>query len=139
MFEECGIEIPENIAGILCAAIISDTLFYHSPTCTSEDKDAAKALANIANLDTDAFAKEMFWSGSDLANRTEEEIFYQDFKKFTVNGATFGVSQIMSMNREELEAVKGRMLPFMEQVCQKQGIHMVYVMLTNILEESTIL
>lgn len=139
MFEECGIEIPKNMAGMLCAAIISDTLHYHSPTCTWEDKAAAQALAGIANLDTEAFAKEMFHSGSNLAQKTEDEIFYQDFKKFTVNGATFGVSQIMSMNGDELEEVRTRMLPFMEQVCEKQGIHMVYVMLTNILDESTLL
>ena len=119
MFEECGIEIPKNMAGMLCAAIISDTLHYHSPTCTWEDKAAAQALAEIANLDTEAFAKEMFHSSS-LAQKQRTEIFYQDFKKFTVNGATFGVSQIMSMNGDELEEVRTRMQPFMEQVCENR-------------------
>lgn len=137
MYTEKALEISPAIAGLLCSAIISDTLMFRSPTCTSSDKMAAGALALIAGINIEEHAKEMFTAGSNLKGKTTEVIFYQDFKRFTSDKVNFGVGQISSMNAEELEDLKQRLIPFMQHECGKNGIFMVFFMLTNILEESS--
>lgn len=137
MYVEKSLEISPQIAGLLCAAIISDTLMFRSPTCTSSDKMAAGALALIAGINIEEFAKEMFTAGSNLKGKTIEVIFYQDFKRFTSDKVNFGVGQISSMNAEELKDLKKRILPVMKHECGKNGVSMVFFMLTNILEESS--
>lgn len=137
MFHEKNVEIPKDIAGLLCAAILSDTLMFRSPTCTAVDHSAAEELAQIAGIDIERFAKEMFRAGSNLAGKTTEEIFYQDFKKFIAGEVTFGVGQISSMAAEELQMLKKRLEPHLQYECGKHGIQMVFFMLTNIMEENT--
>lgn len=137
MYCEHNIEIEPKIAGILCAAIISDTLMYRSPTCTKWDKEAAEALAKIANLDVIEFAGEMFEAGSNLKQKSAEEIFYQDFKHFSVGDVSFGVGQINSLNALELSELKERLVPYLEKARQEHNIDMVFFMLTNIIREST--
>lgn len=135
MYTEKALEISPAIAGLLCSAIISDTLMFRSPTCTSADKMAAGVLALIAGINIEEHAKEMFIAGSNLRGKTAEVIFYQDFKRFTADTVNFGVGQISSMNAEELADLKQRLIPFMQHECGKNGISMVFFMLTNILEE----
>ena len=137
MYLENGVEIDTQTASLLCAAIISDTLMYRSPTCTEADKRAAEELAVIAKLDVESFAAEMFKAGSDLASKTEDDIFYQDFKKFSNGNIAFGVSQITSMDASELEAIKRRMLPYIQHIIQLHNLDMVFFMLTDIRNEST--
>lgn len=137
MFKEKDIDIPINIAGILLGAIISDTLMYRSPTCTSVDRNAAEKLAEIAQINVEEFASEMFRAGSDLHEKSDEEIFYQDFKKFTVEGVNFGIGQITSMTQSDLEGVKDRIREYMNSYVLGDGLENVYFMLTNILEETT--
>lgn len=137
IYKERNLKIPQNIAGILCAAIISDTLMFRSPTCTAIDKEAANNLAEIAGIEIEEFATEMFRAGSNLKDKSPEEIFYQDFKKFIVEESTFGVGQINSMDSDELKSIKTQLLPQLESECLKHGIPQVYFMLTNIINEST--
>ena len=137
IYKEKELEIAPNIAGLLCAAIISDTLMFRSPTCTFLDKAAAEALADIAGISIPEFASEMFRAGSNLKDKSPEEIFYQDFKKFIMGDVTFGVGQITSLDAGELESIKEQLLPQMESECGKHGIEMVFFMLTDILDEST--
>ena len=138
MYGEQKLEISPTIAGLLCAAIISDTLMFRSPTCTLSDKMAAGALALIAGIDIEKFAREMFKAGSNLKDKSPEEIFYQDYKKFIAEGdINFGVGQISSMDKDELMEIKERLVPFMVSECGRHGVTRVYFMLTNIIDEST--
>ena len=138
IYGEQKLEIPQKIAGLLCAAIISDTLMFRSPTCTLQDKMAAGALALIADISIEEFAKEMFRAGSNLKDKSPEEIFYQDYKKFIAEGdICFGVGQISSMDSEELKEIKERLLPFMVSECGRHGVTRVYFMLTDIISQST--
>ncbi len=137
IYQEERLEIPKQIAGLLCAAIISDTLLFRSPTCTVQDKMAAGGLALIAGIDIESFASEMFKAGSNLKSKSPEEIFYQDYKRFTSETLIFGIGQISSMNAEELDSLKSRMLEFMEHECGCDEVTQVYFMLTNIITEST--
>ena len=138
MYGEQKLEISPNIAGLLCAAIISDTLMFRSPTCTLSDKMAAGALALIAGINIEQFAREMFKAGSNLKDKSPEEIFYQDYKKFIAEDEiSFGVGQISSMDSDELTEIKERLIPFMVSECGRHGVSRVFFMLTNIIEEST--
>lgn len=137
MYQEKGVDVPKNIAGLLCAAIISDTLMFRSPTCTAIDQAAAEALAKIAGVNVEELATTMFQAGSDFKSKSAEEIFYQDFKTFFVADKEFGVGQISAMSEVELADVKNKLMPYLEKVMHERKLSMVYVMLTNILEEST--
>ena len=139
IYREKGYDIPKNIAGLLCSAILSDTLLFRSPTCTMIDRMAAEALSTIAEIDCQAFGIEMFTAGSNLKDKTPEEIFYQDYKKFEFNDVSFGVGQINSMSSEELSGIEKKLRPYLERTCREHGFSMMFFMLTNIIEETTTL
>lgn len=137
MFRDKNIELSPTIAGLLCAAIISDTLMFRSPTCTLKDKMAAGALGIIADINIEQFATEMFEAGSDLGDKSAEEVFYQDYKKFTFSDTSFGVGQISSMSVDELSVIRERLLPLLENECGKNGVSMVFFLLTDIRNSSS--
>ena len=137
MYHENNIEIDKATAGMLCSAIISDTLLFRSPTCTPIDKMAATGLARIAEIDMDRYAADMFSAGSNLRGKSNDEIFYQDFKLFNSGKTSYGVGQISSLNADELVELKERLLPFLKKPHEEHGVDMIFFMLTNILTEST--
>lgn len=139
IFQEEGIEIPKYIAGLLCSAIISDTLMFRSPTCTPMDVRACEALAPIAGIKIEKYAKKLFRAGSNMHSKSADEIFYQDFKRFTVGKNTFGVGQINSLDVEELAEIKSILEPYLDQALKETGLDCIFFMLTNILTQSTIL
>ena len=137
MYLEAGVEIEPKIAGLLCSAIISDTLLFRSPTCTAVDRAAAEKLAQIAGIQLEEYAGKMFAAASNLKGKTDQEIFYQDFKRFEAGKISFGVGQISSVNAEELSELKERLLPYLKVALKEHGTNMMFFMLTNILTEST--
>ncbi len=137
MYQEAGADIDKTTAGLLCSAIISDTLLFRSPTCTAVDKAAASDLAEIAGIKMEEYARKMFAAGSNLKGKSDEDIFYQDFKRFTAGNSVFGIGQITSLNPVELEELKGRMLAYSEKAREQHNVDMMFFMLTNILKEST--
>lgn len=137
MYKEYGVEIDKTTAGLLLAAILSDTLMFRSPTCTVIDKNAGEELAKIAEVDFEEFAKEMFHAGSNLSGKSASEILHQDFKKFTVDDLTIGIGQINSMSAEELIEIKKRLKPELDTVAKEDGLDMLFFMLTNIISESS--
>ena len=139
MYDEHGLEIDKNTAGLLLAAIISDTLLFRSPTFTDCDREAAEALAKIAEIDPKEFAVKMFSAGSQLKGKTDAEILHQDFKKFIEGKVSFCVGQVSSMDDEELKHLEKRMPAYMEKALKEEGVDMIFLMLTNILSETTTL
>lgn len=137
MYNENNVRIDKKTAGLLCSAIISDTLLFRSPTCTETDRVAALALAGAASIDINKYAADMFAAGSNLKSKSDEEIFYQDFKRFSAGKVSFGVAQISSLNMDELSQLKTRMLPYLKKAHEEHGVDMMFFMLTNILTEST--
>ena len=139
MYQENKVEIDPQTAGLMMSAIISDTLLFRSPTCTKTDEMAGRALAEIAGVDIEKYAMEMFSSGSDLMQKTDREIFYQDFKTFSAGEIHFGVSQVTSLNEEELLSLKPRLFHFAKEAMGEENLDMAFVMLTNILKQDTLL
>ncbi|MGI1691846.1 putative manganese-dependent inorganic diphosphatase [Thermoanaerobacter uzonensis] len=135
LFEEKGL-IPEpKIAGIMCAAILSDTLVFKSPTCTPEDVRAAKKLAEIANIDINEFGTEMFKAGTSLEGKTVEEIFYTDFKEFTINNYKIGIGQVNTLT--DAGELKQQLISFMEKVKKDKDYDILLLMLTDIINEGS--
>lgn len=137
MYRESGVEVSKTIASLLCAAIISDTLMYRSPTCTVYDRQVAEELADIAGIRVEEFAREMFKAGSNLKDKEPREIFYQDYKTFSSNDISFGVGQINAMTEEELADIKKKLLPYLRETAESMKVNMILFMLTNIISEST--
>ncbi len=137
MYQEAGIAIEKKIAGLLCSAIISDTLLFRSPTCTAVDRAAAEKLAQTAGIQLEEYAGKMFAAASNLKGKTDQEIFYQDFKRFEAGKLSFGVGQISSVNAGELSELRERLLPYLQVARKEHGTDMMFFMLTNILTEST--
>ncbi len=138
MYKENGLTPDPTIAGLLCAAILSDTLIYKSPTCTPVDVEAGQKLAEIAGIDCERFGREMFRAGSNLSSKTPEEIIHQDFKTFSIENQTIGIAQVNSMEASELLQIADRIRPVLEQERQAGSLDMILVMLTNILKETSL-
>ncbi len=139
MYLEKGIEITPDIAGLLCAAIVSDTLMFRSPTCTEVDELAAKRLAEIAKINIEELAHNMFEAGSDFENKTEEEILNQDFKTFYFGDVSFGVAQVNAMGQSELDKVQIRIEKVLPMMMLEKKVDFILTMLTDIIEESSTL
>ena len=138
MYDENGVEIEPKIAGLLLAAILSDTLVFRSPTCTPIDVAAAKRLAKIAGVDIDEFALEMFEAGENLAGKTAEEVFLQDFKVFMCGDVRFGVAQGSYMTRKNLQAAQKLLQPYLEEARNKQNVEDLYMLLTDVPKEESV-
>jgi manganese-dependent inorganic pyrophosphatase len=137
MYKEAGVGFDKVTAGLLCSAIISDTLMFRSPTSTEFDRTAVNELAPIAGIDMESFAEQMFSAAGDLEDKPADEIFYQDFKRFNAEDISFGVGQVVSLNKNELQALKKKMLPFLKEAQQAHKVNMMFFMLTNVLTEVT--
>ena len=138
MYDENGVEIRPQIAGLLLAAILSDTLVFRSPTCTPVDVSTANRLAKIAGVEIDAFASEMFEAGEKLDGKTPEEVFLQDFKVFMCGDVRFGVAQGSYMTRKNLKAAQKLLTPYLPEACGKQNVEDLYMLLTNVPKEESV-
>lgn len=136
-FFESGIRPSRKAAGLLCGAIISDTLLFRSPTCTPQDKYICKKLAEIAGINIEEFAKEMFKAGTSLKGKTVEQIFNTDFKPFTIEDTKVGISQVNTMDIDGFMPLKEEMLNYMDQKAKEAGLDMVMLLLTDILNEGS--
>lgn len=139
IYQEKGVDIKADMAGLMCAAIISDTLMFRSPTCTKLDVETAKQLAEIADVDINILAHNMFEAGSDFDTKSEDEILTQDFKIFYSGDVAFGVAQVSAMGQPELDKVRARVEKKLPTMCLEKNVQMLYVMLTDIMEEKTTL
>ena len=137
MYQEHQIAIPPTIAGLLCSAILSDTLMFRSPTCTMLDERMAKILAKTAGIDITEHAEAMFNAGAQLGERSPDELFHMDFKCFHAKNRSLAVSQITSVSGSELHALKSKMITYMTELLPSSGLDMMFLMMTNIIGEST--
>ena len=138
MYDENGVTIPQKTAGLLLAAILSDTLVFRSPTCTPIDVNTANRLAKIAGVDINEFANEMFEAGEKLDGKTAEEVFLQDFKVFMCGDIRFGVAQGSYMTRKNLTAAEALLKPYLEEARNKQNVEDIYMLLTDVPKEESV-
>jgi manganese-dependent inorganic pyrophosphatase len=138
MYDENGIEPTPQIAGLLLAAILSDTLAFRSPTCTAVDEATAKRLAKLAGVDVNEFANEMFEAGEKLDGKTPEEVFIQDFKVFMCGEIRFGVAQGSYMTRSNLCAAQELLTPYLPEAMRRQNVEDLYMLLTDVPKKESV-
>lgn len=131
------VDMPKEIAGILMAGIISDTLYFKSPTTTETDKKILRILEEISGIDSKEFAKEMFKAGTSLKGKTVEEILNIDQKKFNISDYDFLISQVFTMDDEFLDELKEDISNVMKSTVEDMEISGFVTMVTNILDESS--
>lgn len=137
IFDELDVEMPSHIAGLLLGAVVSDTLLFKSPTCTPVDTKIAKKLAEIAGVDIQEFAMEMFKAGTSLVGKTVDEIFNQDFKKFSFDNLQVGVAQVNSVDIEGFLPYKKDMLDYMNKFAEDNNLEFTLLLLTDIINANS--
>ena len=139
LYIENNQEIPKNIAGLMLSAIISDTVLFRSPTCTETDKEMAHKLAAIAGVDIESYGLEMLKAGADISDLTNDEIVRTDMKEFSEAGQTISIGQISVMDTTDVLAKQAELVAALEALRTANGYAASYIMVTNILDESTTL
>lgn len=137
LYKENNIFIPEDIAGLMLAGIISDTLLLTSPTTTKLDHRAVKGLVEITNLDYQEFGLQMFNARSSLKGKTKEEILYSDFKNFTIDNKKIGIGQISTMNVSEFEKDINEYVNLIEKVAKHNDYFIVALFVTDIINNGS--
>ena len=135
MFQDRGLMPSEKMAGMMAAAIISDTVMFKSPTCTSRDIRMAERMARIANVSLDELGKTIF--SASLGSKSAEELLFTDYKEFHIAGHDLAVAQITCVDSPSMLSRKEDFLTHMRKVAKKQGFSMVLLMLTDVLLEGT--
>ena len=135
MFQDRGLMPSAALAGMMAAAILSDTVMFKSPTCTSRDIRTAERMARIANVSLDELGKEIF--SASVVNKSAEEILFTDYKEFHIAGHSLAVAQLTCVDSPSLLNRREEFLTLMESHGQKKGLDLVVLMLTDVLLEGT--
>lgn len=137
MYLESGLRPSKEIAGLLCAAIISDTLLFKSPTTTDVDRRILDRMSKFADLDVEDFANKMFKAATSLKEKSPLDIVEGDVKTFTIGGEAIRVGQVMTMNPEELEPLREEITKLMQEKIDKKGETTFVLVLTDIFNETS--
>ncbi len=137
MYRENDVEISPTMAGLMLSAILSDTLMFRSPTCTPADERAARKLAELAGVDLEQYADDMFAHGGDVTGKTAEEVFNGDYKIFTSGDIRFGVGQGSYMTEKNRKAAQALVGPYLPQALAKQDLDYIFYMFTDVRNSST--
>jgi len=136
MYQEHGLMPSEKLAGLMAAAILSDTVLFKSPTCTPRDRRMAERLARIAGIDLDTLGHEIF-SVSTSGDKSAEDILSTDFKEFHIAGQTLGIGQVTCLDTNGMLSRLDELLAAMERKQNQRGYDMILLMLTDVLREGT--
>lgn len=136
MYQERGLMPSEKLAGLMAAAILSDTVLFKSPTCTPRDKRLAERLARTAGLDLEALGRQIF-SASVASDKSVAELLRTDFKEFHIAGHDLGIGQITCLDTDAVLARLPELLPAMEKMKTERGYDLQLLMLTDVLREGT--
>ncbi len=135
MFQDRGLMPSEKMAGMMAAAILSDTVMFKSPTCTEKDRRTAERMARIANISLEELGKEIFSSTGE--NRTAEDLLFSDYKEFHIAGHDLAVGQITCVDSPHMLQRKEEFLELMRKTAKDKGFSMVMLMLTDVLLEGS--
>ncbi len=135
MFQDRGLMPSAPMAGMMAAAILSDTVMFKSPTCTERDIRTAERMARIANISLDELGKEIF--SASLDQKTVKDLLLSDYKEFHIAGHNLAVSQITCVDSPKMLERKEEFLEQMRILSEQKGFSMIILMLTDVLLEGT--
>ena len=136
MYQEKGLMPTAKMAGLMAAAIVSDTVMFKSPTCTQRDIDMANRMARIANVSLEELGKAIF-SATCGDDKTVDAMLKTDYKEFHIAGHNLAVSQITCMDSDRLLARKQEFFYAMGAIRKARGLDTVVLMITDVLLEGT--
>ena len=137
MYKENQVAIPKEIAGIMLSAIISDTLLFKSPTCTPEDVAAAKELAELAEVELEAYGLDMLKAGTNLSDKTAAVLLDLDAKSFPMGEANVRIAQINTVDLNEVMDRQAELEQAMAEEMAKNGYDLFVLVVTNILDSDS--
>lgn len=137
MYMENGVEITRDVAGLMLSGIISDTLLFKSPTTTQKDRHAVEELLKIVDMDLHKYAMEMFRAGTSLEGRTTEEIIYQDFKKFKLEYKNVGISQVFTLDINQIMSRKEEFVKLIDDITTDKEYFLIIMAVTDIVNEGS--
>lgn len=137
LFKENAVEVPANIAGLMLSAIISDSLLFKSPTCTEQDVQAARELAEIAGIDAAEYGLAMLKAGADLSNKTLEDLMSLDSKEFEAGGHRFEVAQVNAIDVAEVTSRQKEIEVLMNEKIARKGLDLFVFVVTDILNNDS--
>lgn len=137
MYKENNVEIDKNMAGLMLSGIISDTMLLKSPTSTDKDRDAVSELVSIVDIDLHNYSMEMFKVGTSLESKTIEEIIYQDFKKFNLEYKNVGISQVFTMDINEIMNKKSDYIKLIDKITSDRDYYIFIMAVTDIVNEGS--
>ena len=129
------IHMPKEIAGLLLSGILSDTLLLTLSTTTDRDHQAAKRLAEIAGVEIETYGKELLHASINITGKSAAELIAADFKEFLISGKKLGISQMMSLDCEEIDAREEELLAELERLRAANGYDLTALLITNPLGE----
>lgn len=138
LFKEHGVEIPANIAGLMLSAIISDSLLFKSPTCTEQDVQAARELAEIAGVDAAEYGLAMLKAGADLSNKTLEDLMSLDSKEFEAGDHRFEVAQVNAIDVSEVTSRQKEIEVLMNEKIARKNLDLFVFVVTDILNNDSV-
>ncbi|MCM3730247.1 manganese-dependent inorganic pyrophosphatase [Fictibacillus nanhaiensis] len=133
IYKEKGIKIENNIAGLMLSAIISDSLLFKSPTCTEEDVDAARELAEIAGVDAEVYGLDMLKAGADLSDKSIEELISLDAKEFNIGASKVEVAQVNTVDASDVLKHQDELEEAISKVIDKKELDLFMFVVTDIL------
>lgn len=139
LFEESNVEIPQDIAGIMLSAILSDTLLFQSPTTTKLDIEIGKKLAEISGVDEEKYGHEMFKAASSVAGMSVEEIISSDIKSFKVGDFNMAIGQVMTMDFEEISKRRDELVDSLNNMCEIGNYKVALLFVTDIIKNGSYL
>jgi manganese-dependent inorganic pyrophosphatase len=135
LYHEAGIAIPREVAGLLLAGLLYDTLILRSPTCTTKDERVAAELAEIAGEDIEQYGQEIFTAAAaDLSARSAEALITSDFKEFTVGDTKFAIGTVETASPAAIEKRTPELLTAMQRIAHERGYASLLFMLVNIID-----
>ena len=137
LYKENNVEVPKNIAGMMLSAIVSDTLLFKSPTCTQEDVQAAKELAEIAGVDLEGYGLEMLKAGTNLGTKSAAELIDLDAKSFPMGGSNLRIAQVNTVDLAEVFARQSELESAMQEANAANGYDLFVLVVTNILDSDS--
>ena len=135
MFQDRGLMPSTKMAGMMAAAIISDTVMFKSPTCTDRDRRTAERMARIANVSLEELGRDIFSASMD--SRTTKDLLFSDYKEFHIAGHDLAVAQITCVDSPKMLERKDEFLSLMRENNKKKDLSMMILMLTDVLLEGT--
>ncbi|AST96897.1 manganese-dependent inorganic pyrophosphatase [Shouchella clausii] len=138
LYKEHGLDIPKPIAGLMLSAIISDSLLFKSPTCTEEDKQAAKELAEIAGVNAEEYGLNMLKAGADISDKTADELLTMDAKAFAMGAATVEIAQVNTVDTKDVLARQSELEKVITAKINDNGLDLFVFIITDILENDSV-